>query len=198
MDTIPRISNALPQHMNIKNQIRMKRQNTDVTLFAFHMSEAHPIYCENNLQKKVSTLFSRKGGLYDNFFSMVNPKKTDRRKNVCYQIPCLNCSFCYIGETSQWWDQQESQHKRSIKNKDSNNSFFMHLREYPDHVIGWEQVTFLACDSRYSQRRMKESILIDIFSHKGVMNIEDGMKKYACWNVLLPSLRKNFSDSRIT
>ena len=55
----------------------------------------------------------------------------------------------------------------------------MHLRDNPDHVIGWEQVTFLACDSRYSQRRMKESILIDIFSHKGVMNIEDGMKKDA-------------------
>ena len=125
-------------------------------------------------------------------------QKTDKRKNVCYWVPCLNCSFCYIGETSQWWDEQESQHKRSIKNNDSNNSFFMHLKEYPDHVIGWEQVTFLACDSRYSQRRMKESILIDIFSHKGVMNIEDGMKKDACWNVLLPSLRKNFSDSRIT
>ena len=78
----------------------------------------------------------------------------------------------------------------------------MHLREYPGHVIGWKQVTFLACDStsRYSQRRMKESILIDIFSHKGtsVMNIEDGMKKDACWNVLLPTLRKNFLDSRIT
>jgi len=75
MDTIPRISIALPQHMNIKKQIRMKRQNTGVTLFAFHMSEAHQIYCENNLQKKVSTLFSRKGELYGNFFSMVNPKK---------------------------------------------------------------------------------------------------------------------------
>ena len=118
MGTIPRISIVLPHH-NIKNQIRMKRQNTDVTLFAFHMSEAHQIYCENNLQKKVPTLFSRKGGLY-------------------------------------------------------------------------EQVTFLACDSRYSRRRMKESILIDIFSHKRVMNIEDGMKKDACRNVLLPLLRKTF------
>ena len=78
----------------------------------------------------------------------------------------------------------------------------MRLREYADHdhVIGrgWEHVTFLACDFCYNQRRMKESILIDIFSHKGVMIIEDGMKKDACWNVLLPSLRKNFSDSRIT
>ena len=74
----------------------------------------------------------------------------------------------------------------------------MHLKENPDHIIGWEQVTFLAFDSRYGQRRMKESILIDVFSHKGVMNIEDGTKKDACWNVLLPSLRKNFVDSQMT
>ena len=45
---------------------------------------------------------------------------------------------------------------------------------------------------------MKESIAIDIFSHKGVMNIEDGIKKDACWNVLLPSLRKIFLDCQIT
>ena len=87
MDTIPRISIALPHHMNIKNQIRMKRQNTDVTLFAFHMSEAHQIYCENNLQKKVSTLFSRKGELYDNFFSMVNPRKQIEEKMFVTKYP---------------------------------------------------------------------------------------------------------------
>ena len=54
---------------------------------------------------------------------------------------------------------------------------------------------FLAFDSRYNYRRMKESVVIDIFSHTGVMNIEDGMKKDACWNVLLPSLRKKFLDN---
>ena len=101
------------------------------------------------------------------------------------------CSFSYVGETSQWWDERESQHMRSVKNK--NNSFYIYLKDNPDHVIGWEQVSFLASDSRYNQRRMKESFLIDIFSHTGVMNIEDGMKKDACWNVLLPSLRKDFS-----
>jgi hypothetical protein len=146
------------------------------------------------LAKEGVNLIFNKGRTLRQFLFNGEPKKTDRRKRVCYRVPCLNCFFCYIGETSQLWDERESQHKRSIKNKDSNNSFFVHEREYPDHVIGWKQVTFLACDSRYSQRRMKESILIDIFSHKGVMNIEDGMKKDACWNVLLPLLRKNFLD----
>ena len=71
----------------------------------------------------------------------------------------------------------------------------MHLKDNPDHILRWEKVSFLACDTRYNYRRMQESILIDIFSHTGAMNIEDGMKKHACWNVLLPSLCKQFSDN---
>ena len=58
--------------------------------------------------------------------------------------------------------------------------------------------SFLAFDSRYNYRRMKESIFIDIFSHAGVTNIEDGMKKDACWNVLLPSLCKKLSNNVVT
>ena len=127
------------------------------------------------------------------FLFFGEPIRPDRRKNICVRVPCLSCSLSYVGETSQGWDKRESQHKRSVKNKDENNSFYIHLKDNPDHVIGWEQVSFLASDSRYNQRRMKESFLIDIFSHTGVMNIEDGMKKDACWNVLLPSLRKDFS-----
>ena len=39
---------------------------------------------------------------------------------------------------------------------------------------------------------MKESIVIDIFSHKGVMNIEDVITKEASWNVLLLRFVKKF------
>ena len=145
------------------------------------------------LAKEGVNLIFKKGKTLRQLLFNGEPKRTDRRKNVCYRVPCLNCPFSYIGETSQWWDERESQHKRSIKNKDESNSLYMHLRDNPDHVIGWEKVSFLAYDSRYNQRRLKEAFLIDIFSHEGVMNIEDGMKKDACWNVLLPSLRKRFS-----
>ena len=63
-----------------------------------------------------------------------------------------------------------------------------------DREIGWGQVSFLAFDSRFHHRRMKESILIDIFAQHGVMKIEDGMKKDACWTVLFPSLRKGYPE----
>ena len=62
------------------------------------------------------------------------------------------------------------------------------------NVIGWDKVSFMAFDSHYSHRRMKESFLIDIFAYRGIMNIEDGMKKDACWNVLFPLLCKDFPE----
>ena len=84
--------------------------------------------------------------------------------------------------------------KDVFQTKMKTTSFWQHLKQNPDHVIGWDQVSFLAFDSRFHHRRMKESILIDIFANPGVMNIEDGMKKDACWTVLFPSLRKRYSE----
>ena len=34
------------------------------------------------------------------------------------------------------------------------------------------------------------------FCSRGIMNIEDGMDKDACWNGLFPSLRKDFPELR--
>ena len=102
------------------------------------------------------------------------PKKADKRKNVCYmqyRVPyaCLNCLFCYIGKTSQQGDEWEKQHKRCIKNqhKSNVNSLWVHLKYNPDFVIEWDKAScmHMAFDSHHSHghRRMKESFLIDIF-----------------------------------
>ena len=42
----------------------------------------------------------------------------ERWKNKVYQIPCKDCEKIYSGETSQWFDERESQHKRAVSNKD--------------------------------------------------------------------------------
>jgi len=122
------------------------------------------------------------------------PPRNDRRKNVIYKIPCATCDFCYVGETSQWFDERESQHKRSMRNCDSNNGIYMHIAKHPDHAIAWEKTTFLDYDRNFYARRMKESLYIDIFSKTGTMNLEDGMYKNHCWNAIMPILRKEMSE----
>jgi len=83
-------------------------------------------------------------------------KKDGRKKNVIYKIPCRDCKLSYIGETSQWYDERESQHKRCIRNQDENNGIFRHIRD-TGHDIAWETVQFLDFNQRTLCRKMKES-----------------------------------------
>ena len=141
----------------------------------------------------VNVIFKR-GQTLGKYLINGGPPKNNRRKNVVYKITCETCNFCYIGETSQWFDERETQHKRSVKNCDSNNGIYMHILKHPDHVIAWDKATFLDYDRNFHARRMKESFYIDIFSKSGTMNLEDGMLKNQCWNAILPILRGEISE----
>ena len=61
------------------------------------------------------------------------PPRNDRRKNIL-----SNLQFCYVGETSQWFDEKEGQHICSMKNCDLNNGIYMHIAKHPNHTIAWE------------------------------------------------------------
>ena len=74
----------------------------------------------------------------------------------------------------------------------------MHILKHPDHVIAWDKATFLDYDRNFHARRMKESFYIDIFSKSGTMNWEDGMLKNQCWNAILPILRGEISEPKVT
>jgi len=141
----------------------------------------------------VNVIFKR-GQTLGKYLINGGPPKNNRRKNVVYKITRETCNFCYIGETSQWFDERETQHKRSVKNCDSNNGIYMHILKHPDHVIAWDKATFLDYDRNFYARRMKESFYIDIFSKSGTMNLEDGMLKNQCWNAILPILRGEISE----
>ena len=144
-------------------------------------------------QEGVNVIFKR-GQTLGKYLMNGGPPRNTRRKNVVYKIPCETCNFCYIGETSQWFDERENQHKRSIRNCDTNNGIYMHMLKHPDHVIAWDKVAFLDHDRNFYARRMKESLYVDIFSKTGDMNLEDGMQKNQCWNAIMPILRGNFGE----
>ena len=107
------------------------------------------------LAKEGVNVVFRKGQTLGKYLINGGPPKNNRRKNVVYKIPCDTCSFCYIGETSQWFDEREVQHKRSMKNCDTNNGIYMHILDHPDHVMAWEKATILDYDRNYYARRMK-------------------------------------------
>ena len=88
---------------------------------------------------------------------MDHQKVTERRISyIKFDAPLL-----LYWETSQWFDERESQHKCCIKNCDSNNGIYKHLEKHPDHVIAWDKATILDYERNYYARKMKESIHID-------------------------------------
>ena len=97
----------------------------------------------------------KRGQTLGKYFINGGPPRNTRRKNVLYKIPCKTWNFCYIDETSQWFDERE---------RDTNNGIYMHMLKQPDNVIAWDKVTFLAHDQNFYARRMKESLYIDIYS----------------------------------
>ena len=117
----------------------------------------------------------KKGQTLGRYIINGGPPKSDRKKNSVYKIPCTSCNFCYIGETSQWFDEREKQHKRYAKNCDKNNGINKRLEKHPDDIIAWDEATILDYERNYYAGKMKESIYVDLFAKTGVMNLEDGI-----------------------
>ena len=141
-------------------------------------------------KEDINVVFKRGKTLHSMIFNGKFKKNDGRKKDLIYKIPCRDCSLCYIGETAQWYDEREKQHKRCIRNHDENNALFRHIRE-TGHDIAWDKVEFIAFERRTQCRKMKESFFIDMYAAKdGVMNPRDGTQKDTCWNTIIPILNK--------
>ena len=65
------------------------------------------------------------------------PRNSLDHKGVVYSIPC-ECGEEYIGETGRTLTQRMSEHKRAVKNGDSNNALAVHVKQ-SGHNIQWEE-----------------------------------------------------------
>ena len=101
------------------------------------------------LAREGANIILKRGPTLGKYLINGGPPRNDRRKNVIYKIPCATCNFCNVGETSQWFDERESQHKRSMRNCASTNGIYMHITKHPDHTIAWEKTTFLDYDRNF-------------------------------------------------
>ena len=62
-------------------------------------------------------------------------------KGVVYSIPC-ECGSLYIGETGRTLKKRLIEHKRSVRNGDTNNGIAVHVRE-TEHSVQWEQAAVI-------------------------------------------------------
>ena len=73
---------------------------------------------------------------------VMTPRNSLDHKGVVYSIPC-ECGKEYIGETGRTLTQRMSEHKRAVKNGDSNNALAASTCQTirPQHPTGRSQHT---------------------------------------------------------
>ena len=109
---------------------------------------------------------------------LVHPK--DKIEDACkcgvvYEIPCLNCTDTYIGETGRPLNVRIKEHREDVEK----NAAFIGTRQrrkqsvsefnksavtdhvnVKNHVIDWENIRVKDCESNYKKRVIKEAITI--------------------------------------
>ena len=66
----------------------------------------------------------------------------------------------------------------------------MHLQEYTNHSIGWQEVTYLDHEEDWRKRKIKEAFFINAMDPKKIMNLEKGFEVNQCWNEFNPQVRE--------
>ena len=78
------------------------------------------------------------------------PRNSLDHKGVVYSIPC---------ETGRTLTERMSEHKRAVKNGDSNNALAVHVKQ-SGHNIQWEEANILIREGHWTKRKIKEGIAI--------------------------------------
>ena len=83
---------------------------------------------------------------------------TEDKNKIVYEIDCSNCQAVYFGESKQSLKSRSDEHKRSVRNCDSDkNEIVKHCWE-ADHNFSWDQKKVVDRESRLIPRKIKETI----------------------------------------
>jgi len=59
-----------------------------------------------------------------------------KKKEVVYEVPCMDCDSKYIGETGRNLQKRLMEHKAAVRNGDRKNGIAVHLQDH-DHRVNW-------------------------------------------------------------
>ena len=66
-----------------------------------------------------------------------NPRSQLLKKGVVYEVPCMDCSRSYIGETGRTLQKRLMEHKAAVRRGDTNNGIAVHAWDH-QHRVDWE------------------------------------------------------------
>ena len=69
-----------------------------------------------------------------------------------YKVPCKDCDLVYIGETGRSLDVRMKEHKRDVKNCNTNNANFVHAYDQ-NHSIDWDSSKMIIKCNNFKKRK---------------------------------------------
>ena len=67
----------------------------------------------------------------------VKTPREDMKKDVVYEVPCMDSDMNYIRETGRGLDKRIVEHKAVVKTKDDKNGIAVHANGH-NHQVDWE------------------------------------------------------------
>ena len=103
---------------------------------------------------------------------LVHPKdKTDKKDKcgVVYNVPCgaPQCTDSYVGETQRKLGKRFHEHIKTDK-----ESAVLEHHKKTGHSVSFEDVSILATENRYNNRKIKEAL--EIYKRKPTLNRDQG------------------------
>ena len=117
----------------------------------------------NNLSNKMKRIYA-KAGVRVSFKpspplrNTLMRKKPDalERRGLVYRIPCKDCNWSYVGETSRSLQDRLKEHKRAVRNFSTSSEIANHVLDN-DHRIDWDNAGILDRESCHFKRLFKEA-----------------------------------------
>ena len=107
----------------------------------------------------------------------------DKQNNIVYQIPCNDCPATYIGESKRTFDQRSKEHKRAVKNGDTEKNEIADHCWSQNHSMNWENRKIIDRETYTTARKIKETI------HSIADNNHINSISYVLPDIWLPNLQ---------
>ena len=121
--------------------------------------------------------------------SLSRPKDVipkEKKTGVVYGIPCADCDLVYIGETKRALSTRVKEHKTSVRLAKLENSALAEHCHKENHSVAWDDVSILANEQRWHQRKWTEACLISK-NKNSIFNRDNGRVLPECYAPIIKS-----------
>jgi hypothetical protein len=105
----------------------------------------------------IRAVYSSKETLGRSLRNVKPERPKEMTKNIVYQIPCMDCDRCYIGESCRKLGIRVDEHKKAVRTCDEANGVAKHAWEN-SHRPNWDEVSILDRESNWHKRKIKEAL----------------------------------------